>query len=110
MKVTAIEVTVHRTKPRKDPLRDALQSLPGTGSVQVVVSTDDGVSGAGDAYFGRIAGGPDALAALIEHELKPGVIGSPTEGGASVLTLVGRTGSLNVGSPSGSCAVQVARI
>jgi anaerobic dimethyl sulfoxide reductase subunit A len=41
---------------------------------------------------------------------KPGVIGSPAEGGASVLTLVGRTGSLNVGSPSGSCAVQVQKI
>ncbi len=33
-------------------------------------------SGTGDAYFGRIAGGPDALAALIEHELKPLVIGT----------------------------------
>ena len=82
MKVTAVEVTVHRGKPRKDPLRDALQSLPGAGSVQVVVRTDDGASGAGgatgtgDAYFGRIAGGPDALGALIEHELKPLVIGS----------------------------------
>ena len=76
MKVTAVEVTVHRTQPRKDPLRDALQSLPGAGSVQVVVRTDDGASGTGDAYFGRIAGAPDALAALIEHELKPLVVGT----------------------------------
>jgi len=43
--------------------------------------------------------------------LRPGVIGSPSDGGGpSVLTIVGRTGSLNVGSASGSCAVQVEKI
>ena len=42
---------------------------------------------------------------------QPGVIGCPTNGGgSSVLTIVGRTGSLNVGSASGSCAVQVEKI
>jgi anaerobic dimethyl sulfoxide reductase subunit A len=41
---------------------------------------------------------------------RPGVIGCPADGGgASVLTIVGRTGSLNVGSASGSCAVQIAK-
>ena len=33
-------------------------------------------AGAGDCYFGRIAGAPDALAAVIEHELKPLVLGT----------------------------------
>lgn len=38
----------------------------------------------------------------------PGSIGCPSDGGGtSVLTIVGRTGSLNTGSASGSCAVQV---
>lgn len=76
MKVTDVEVTVHRSKPRQDPLRDALQSLPGAGSVRVVVRTDEGASGTADVGFGRIAGAPDALGALIEHELKPIVIGT----------------------------------
>jgi L-alanine-DL-glutamate epimerase-like enolase superfamily enzyme len=76
MRVTDVEVLVRRSAPRPDPLRDALQSLPGSGGVQVVVRTDEGADGTGDAYFGRIAGGPDALAALIEHELKPVVLGT----------------------------------
>jgi len=42
---------------------------------------------------------------------QPGVIGCPADGGgASVLTLSGRTGSLNVGSASGSCAIQIAKL
>ena len=76
MKVTQIDVTVHRREPSPNPIRDALESLPGAGSVTVAVHTDDGIVGAGDAYFGRIAGAPDALAALIEHELKPLVLGT----------------------------------
>jgi L-alanine-DL-glutamate epimerase-like enolase superfamily enzyme len=76
MKVTAVEVSVRRREPRKDPIRDALQSLPGSGSVQVTVLTDEGVSGTGEAGFGRIAGAPDALAAVIGQELKPVVLGT----------------------------------
>ena len=40
MKVTDIEVIAHRQKPNPNPIRDALQSLPGAGSVQVTVHTD----------------------------------------------------------------------
>jgi L-alanine-DL-glutamate epimerase-like enolase superfamily enzyme len=43
--------------------------------VHVCLTTDEGVGGEGSANFGRIAGAPDALAALIEHELKPLVMG-----------------------------------
>src|SRR6266699_2846660 len=76
MKVTQVEISVQRREPNPDPIRDALQSLPGSGSVSVAVHTDSGIVGAGDAYFGRIAGAPDVLAALIEHELKPLVLGT----------------------------------
>jgi L-alanine-DL-glutamate epimerase-like enolase superfamily enzyme len=76
MKVTNIAVTVNRAQPNAKPIRDALQVLPGAGSVTVTVDTDDGVSGRGEIYFGRVAGGPDALAALIERVLEPLVIGS----------------------------------
>jgi L-alanine-DL-glutamate epimerase-like enolase superfamily enzyme len=76
MQVTQLDITIHRRPSNPDPIRDALQSLPGAGSVEVTVHTDAGVSGSGQVGFGRIAGAPDALAALIEHELKPLVIGT----------------------------------
>ena len=76
MQVTSMEINVQRRPPNPNPIRDALQSLPGSGSVQVVLHTDTGVTGMGEVSFGRIPGAPDALAALIEHELKPLVIGT----------------------------------
>ena len=75
MRVTKVDVAVQRRKSSAPPKRDALQALPGSGSVRVTVATDEGVEGFGEAGFGRIAGAPDALAALIEHELKPLVMG-----------------------------------
>jgi len=76
MKVTDIEIKPHRSVPNPNPIRDALQTLPGSGSVQIIVHTDESVSGTGDVGFGRVAGASDALAAIVEHELKPLVIGS----------------------------------
>jgi L-alanine-DL-glutamate epimerase-like enolase superfamily enzyme len=76
MKITRLETVVQHSRPSANPIRDALQSLPGSGSVQVTVHADDEIAGVGDASFGRIAGAPDALAAVIEHELKPIVIGT----------------------------------
>ncbi len=76
MRVTELEVTVKHREPAAHPIRDALQSLPGAGSVEVQVRTDEGVAGRGEVGFGRIARAPQALAALIEQELKPLVLGS----------------------------------
>ncbi len=76
MLITDVQVEVRRREPNPEPLRDALQTLPGAGSVSVTLTTDEGVSGTGDIYFGRVAGAPDALGAVIEHELKPLVIGT----------------------------------
>jgi L-alanine-DL-glutamate epimerase-like enolase superfamily enzyme len=75
MRVTEIEVRTYRRDPSPRPIRDALQELPGAGSVEVVLTTDDGLVGRGDAFFGRIAGGPAALAAAIEAILAPLVRG-----------------------------------
>ncbi|MDP6038860.1 MAG: mandelate racemase/muconate lactonizing enzyme family protein [Candidatus Latescibacteria bacterium] len=75
MKITDLKIDIHRREPSPIPKRDALQALPGSGSVRVTLETDDGITGTGDSGFGRIAGAPDALAAIIEHELKPVVIG-----------------------------------
>jgi L-alanine-DL-glutamate epimerase-like enolase superfamily enzyme len=76
MQITKLEITVHRRAANPNPIRDALQTLPGSGSVRVVLHTDRGISGSGEVSFGRIAGGPAALAALIEHELEPLVLGT----------------------------------
>ena len=75
MKITDLKIDVHRRDPTPNPKRDALQALPGSGSVRVTLETDDGITGTGESGFGRIAGAPDALAAVIEHELKPIVLG-----------------------------------
>jgi L-alanine-DL-glutamate epimerase-like enolase superfamily enzyme len=74
--VTDVEISIQRREPSSNPIRDALQSLPGAGSVHVAVYTDSGIVGRGDASFGRVAGAPDALAAFIEHVLKPIVVGT----------------------------------
>jgi L-alanine-DL-glutamate epimerase-like enolase superfamily enzyme len=76
MHVTDLEIVVHHRPPNPNPIRDALQSLPGAGSVEVTLRTDSAVSGQGEVGFGRVGGAPDALAALIEHELKPLVVGA----------------------------------
>lgn len=70
-RVRSIEVTLRRRNPNPDPIRDALQSLPGVGTVIVTVTSDDGTTGKGEIGYGRIAGGLEALQALIEHELLP---------------------------------------
>lgn len=75
MRISRLSIQIQRRSPNPNPIRDALQSLPGSGSVRVEVKTDTGVVGVGESGFGRIAGAPDALAALIEHELKPLIVG-----------------------------------
>ena len=71
MQIKQLDVIVTHQEPNPTPIRDALQALPGSGSVQVRIETVDGVTGRGEVGFGRISGAPQALAALIEHELKP---------------------------------------
>lgn len=76
VKVTAVRVRVNPAKPNPNPIRDALQVLPGAGNVEVVVETDAGISGTGDVYFGRGVGAADSLAAILQHELEPLVVGT----------------------------------
>lgn len=75
MRVAKVDITIIEREPRERPIRDALQTLTGAGSVEVTIETDEGVCGRGDVFFGRIRGAPKALAALIEHELKPLIVG-----------------------------------
>lgn len=71
MKITQIETRLHLSQPNPNPIRDAIQSLPGSGSVEVLLHTDDGLIGSGSAGFGRIPGAPKALQTLIEEVLAP---------------------------------------
>jgi L-alanine-DL-glutamate epimerase-like enolase superfamily enzyme len=75
MHITALTVHIDRKRPNPNPIRDALQSLPGSGGVRVEIETNTGIVGFGESTFGRPAGGPDALAAMIEHVLKPLILG-----------------------------------
>jgi L-alanine-DL-glutamate epimerase-like enolase superfamily enzyme len=75
MHITRLTVHIDRKTPNPNPIRDALQALPGSGGVRVEIETNTGIVGVGESTFGRPAGGPDALAALIEHVLKPLILG-----------------------------------
>ena len=76
MKVVKVDIEARRREPRPKPITDALQTLTMPGSVRVTLHTDDGVTGQGEVSFGRVEGAPAALAAVIEHVLKPVVMGT----------------------------------
>src|SRR5438094_1187440 len=75
MQVARLETHFHLRDPSPTPIRDALQTLPGSGSVEMLVHTDDGLTGRGDAGFGRIRGGPRAVQVIVEEILAPLVVG-----------------------------------
>lgn len=76
MEITDVAVEAVQTAPDPTPIADALQTLPGAGTVTVTVELDTGITGEGSVGFGRISGAPATLAALIEAELTPHIIGS----------------------------------
>ncbi len=75
MKITAVEVDYQVRPHSPDPIRDALQTLTGGGSVSVRIRTDDGLVGESGSSFGRVDGAPRTLAVLIEEILAPLLIG-----------------------------------
>jgi L-alanine-DL-glutamate epimerase-like enolase superfamily enzyme len=75
MRVTQIETTATLVPPAERPIRDALQTLSGGGSVSVKLFTDAGHVGEGSAFFGRIGGAAKTLKVLIDEELAPLVVG-----------------------------------
>ncbi|MBN1674022.1 MAG: mandelate racemase/muconate lactonizing enzyme family protein [Kiritimatiellae bacterium] len=79
MRITNLSVEVRPRQPSANPIRDALQTLGGAGTVDVKLETDTGVTGTGGIYFGRLPGAPDTLAALIRNELEPLVVGADPE-------------------------------
>jgi L-alanine-DL-glutamate epimerase-like enolase superfamily enzyme len=75
-KIQSIEVSLVKRTPSPDPIRDALQALPGVGSVHVTLTSDEGVAGTASIGYGRIPGALETLQAVIENELAPVVKGA----------------------------------
>lgn len=74
MKITRIDVS-HTSTAKSHAVRDAIQLLDRNGTTTVTIHTDQGISGTSDTYFGRVAASPALLAALIDEELGPEIIG-----------------------------------
>lgn len=75
MKITKVVAVPEIAPPRTDPIRDALQKLDGGGVVRVRIETDDGVCGVSATSFGRLRGAVTVLAAMINDELGPEIVG-----------------------------------
>lgn len=74
MKITKVEVA-GSSRPKKHPVRDALQLLDTDGSTTVTIHTDEGVTGTSNTYFGRLESSPAVLAKIISDQLAPVIIG-----------------------------------
>ncbi len=79
MQIKDVLVTYERRPHSERPIRDALQTLSGGGSVSVEVVADDGLVGRATSSFGRGDGAPRTLAVLVEEELAPKVVGQDAE-------------------------------
>lgn len=71
LKIVALETDLVINPPRR-PNYDALQQLGiHSGTVTLRLKTDGGITGYATSSFGAIEGGPKALRALLEEEVKP---------------------------------------
>ncbi|MBW3624586.1 MAG: hypothetical protein KY468_14360, partial [Armatimonadetes bacterium] len=75
MLIRRIMAEIQPRTPRPNPIRDALQTLPGADGLRVVVETDAGVCGESHTFFGRVAGGARALQVMVEEILAPVAVG-----------------------------------
>ena len=75
LKITALETDVLK-RPPGTPYYDAIHPF-GTesGSVVLRLRTDGGITGWASSSFGMIAGGPRVVQTILEHEIKPVLIG-----------------------------------
>ncbi len=75
MKITALETDLLKNPPGP-PYYDAIHQF-GTegGSVVLRLRTDAGITGWASSSFGMIAGGPRVVQTILEHEVKPILLG-----------------------------------
>ncbi|MEO8126999.1 MAG: mandelate racemase/muconate lactonizing enzyme family protein [Bryobacteraceae bacterium] len=75
LKITGIETDVLRMPPSAFT-GDAIHDFGGaSGGVVLRLKTDAGITGWGYSNFGMIAGGPKVVQAILEHEIKPVIVG-----------------------------------
>lgn len=74
IKITKVSTSVV-SEPKAHPVRDAIQVLDRDGHCTVRIETDEGHTGIGDIYIGRIEYAPRMLSTLIEEVLGPTLIG-----------------------------------
>ena len=71
MLIQSVRTEIQPRTPSTNPIRDAIQTLPGAPGLKVIVETDSGVEGTSHTYFGRVAGGARSLQVLIDTVLSP---------------------------------------
>jgi L-alanine-DL-glutamate epimerase-like enolase superfamily enzyme len=75
MKITAVETDLLK-RPPGTPVYDAIHQLSvDTGAVVLRIRTDAGITGWAECSFGMIAGGPRVVQTILEHEVKPVLLG-----------------------------------
>src|SRR4051812_47814218 len=75
IKITGIETDVLRMPP-SESTGDAIHDFGGAaGAVVLRIKTDAGITGWGYSNFGMIEGGPKVVQAILEHEIKPVIVG-----------------------------------
>jgi L-alanine-DL-glutamate epimerase-like enolase superfamily enzyme len=75
LKITGLETDLLQ-RPKGAPYYDAIHTLGvDSGSVVVRLRTDAGITGWASSSFGMIPGGPRVVQAILEHEIKPVLIG-----------------------------------
>jgi L-alanine-DL-glutamate epimerase-like enolase superfamily enzyme len=79
VRIKEVRVGYERRPHAEQPIRDALQTLSGGGSVTVEVVADNGLVGEARTSFGRGDGAPRTLAVLVEEELAPKLAGRDAE-------------------------------
>lgn len=75
MKITAVETDLLK-RPPGTPNYDAIHRLSvDRGAVVLRIRTDAGITGWAECDFGMIAGGPRVVQTILEHEVKPVLLG-----------------------------------
>lgn len=75
LKITALETDLLK-RPPGTPEYDAIHKLGvDSGSVVLRLRTDGGITGWAECSFGMIAGGPRVVQTILEHEVKPVLLG-----------------------------------
>jgi L-alanine-DL-glutamate epimerase-like enolase superfamily enzyme len=75
LKITGLETTL-KINPPREPNYDALQALGvHSGTVELRILTDGGITGYATSSFGAVQGAPKVLQTILEEEVKPLLMG-----------------------------------